>query len=61
MSVFDWFGFKNRLVNVSRELQAIIDGLEPELADTKGKLLKVMEAQIKLAKILLRVLKALPS
>lgn len=54
-------GFKASLVNVCKELVAIIDELEPELEGTKGKLAKLMEAQIKLAKILLRVLKALPS
>lgn len=61
--------FKKRLVDVCRELQAIIAELsevlegnpEKEMTATTGKLAKVMEAQIKLAKILLRVLKALPS
>jgi hypothetical protein len=61
MSILDWVGFKGKLGNVMRELQALVDELEPELESTKGKLAKVMGAQIKLSKILLRVLKALPS
>jgi hypothetical protein len=69
MSLFDWVGFKSRLMNVQRELQAIVDELEPllkgdpdkEINPTTGKLAKVMESQIKLAKIVLRIVKALPS
>lgn len=61
-------GFKKRLVDVCKELQAIIAELsevlegnpEKEMTPTTGKLAKVMETQIKLAKILLRVLRALP-
>lgn len=61
MSVLDWIGYKKRLVNVLQELQDIVNELEPALDGTKGKLLQLMRAQLALTKILMRVLKSLPS
>ena len=56
----NWLRAKQHFQEARRNLQGCVDELEPEVASTKGKLAKVLRANLYVCKLLIAVIDALP-